>query len=290
MQFGAAGIQTSPHKMLFVLVLSDSVVSNALNKRTQQTGGQVECLYKLMTFGIPAEAFPLTLMGEIRKGPHIEFVRRHRALEEEKERQLSTPSPNNGDIDVPNTATATSNDMDISDNGKGITPTSQDVLLGRGKGFRYHPGNVRFHKIIEAHEERYESANRLGKQILSEAILKLMKDSGSRFLKQDAFGWFVVGDSVARERVAHAFRNRRLTTTSGSSSSGKASNVASLSSSTNKSTTKNASNSNRNNKSNNESFSNSASILSTPMEGAGSTTTAPCFGIDITAPWNAFAS
>ena len=256
---------------------------NTKNKLYLVIGGQVECLYKLMSFGIPAEAFPLTLMGEIRKGPHLEFLRRHRALEEEKEVQIST-------IDLPNTSTATPSDMDTSDTEKNLTPTSQDVLLGRGKGFRYHLGNVRFHKIIEAHEERYESANRLGKQILSEAILKLMKDSGSRFLKQDAFGWFVVGDSVARERVAHAFRNRRLTTASGSSSSGKASNVASLSaSSTSKSTTKkDATNNNKNNKSNNESFSKkSASILSTPMDGAGSTTKPSCFSI--TAPWNAFA-
>ena len=219
----------------------------------QPAGGQVECLYKLLTFGIPAEAFPMTLTGEIRQGPHLEFVRRHRALEEQ----------------TSNSSMSTAMDIDALN----IVPESQDVLLGRGKGFRNHPGNVRFHKIVQAHEERYESANRLGKQLLSEAVLKLVKEPGSRFLKQDVSGWFVVSDSVARERVAHAFRNRRLTNSRSTSTGGSSNKIL-----TSKNDCK------------------SSSILSTPqshrmMKGhRDSAAATACFSFDITTPWKALAS
>jgi hypothetical protein len=90
-------------------------------------------------------------------------------------------------------------------------PTDLDILLGRGRVFREHPGNVRFHHVIELHMERYERSNKNLKQVLTDEIVERIKATGSRFLKKNQRGgkWEVASDAVAREKVSHSFRNRR---------------------------------------------------------------------------------
>jgi hypothetical protein len=90
-------------------------------------------------------------------------------------------------------------------------PTDLDILLGRGRVFREHPGNVRFHHVIELHMERYERSNKNLKQVLADEIVERIKATGSRFLKKNQRGgkWEVASDGVAREKVSHSFRNRR---------------------------------------------------------------------------------
>ena len=145
-------------------------------------------IYKLMTFGIPAEAFALSPTGEVKRGVALEYIKQRREIEGRK----------------------SGSGKENSENSK-MLPAEIDILLGRGRNFRNHPGNVRFHHIVEMHETQYENSSRYGKQLLSDAVLKIVKQDGARFLKKNsATGWFEVGDEVARERVCHAFRNRRL--------------------------------------------------------------------------------
>jgi predicted nucleic acid-binding protein len=54
------------------------------------------------------------------------------------------------------------------------------------------------------------------KTIVAESILKEIKDSGGRFLKQVELGWIEVGDVMARKKISHAFRNLRSSSTSAS--------------------------------------------------------------------------
>ena len=96
-------------------------------------------------------------------------------------------------------------------------PNSTDVLLGRGRKFNKHPGNIKLHSVITGHVEEYEQRNRIRKLLLAEDIVDSLKKSGVRFLGlkesegegEDGNYWYVVSDKVARERVSHTFRNKR---------------------------------------------------------------------------------
>ena len=179
-----------------------SIASTVFESRTRTRfrchyGTNVECIYKLMTFGIPADILPVNSAGKLVLHYHKEFLKTQKQLE--KQLQL----------------------LDTIENII-IVPNSYDVLLGRGRTFRSNPGNIRFHNIIETHFEKYESSNRTVKLVLSEEVVIEIKNLGSRFLKQtETGGWIQVTDDFARERVAHAFRNRRLSAASkGSGSNG----------------------------------------------------------------------
>lgn len=52
---------------------------------------------------------------------------------------------------------------------------------------------------------------------ITQSIVDTVKGYGGRFLKQMGAGWITVDDTVARDKVAHAFRTRRTTSGGGSS-------------------------------------------------------------------------
>ena len=179
-----------------------SIASTVFESRTRTRfrchyGTNVECIYKLMTFGIPADILPINSAGKLVLQYHKEFLKTQKRLE--KQIQL----------------------LDAMEH-LIIIPNSSDVLLGRGRTFRSNPGNIRFHNIIENYFEKYESSNRTVKLVLSEEVVIEIKKLGSRFLKQqtETGGWIQVTDDFARERVAHAFRNRRLSNTAAASKGG----------------------------------------------------------------------
>jgi hypothetical protein len=91
-------------------------------------------------------------------------------------------------------------------------PGRNDVLLGRGKGFQQHSGNVRYRYLIEEHYNQYESSSKMEKKKLTEEVVRIIKEPSGRFLKEDSAGWAEVEDGVARFKVSHAFRSMRSTT------------------------------------------------------------------------------
>lgn len=141
----------------------------------------MECIYNLMTFGIPAEILPVTVNGEYRLDHHQDYVRRLREYGCSKDNIKRV-----------------------------IVPGNFDVLLGRGKPLQKHSGNLRYHHIIESYHGQYEAAQKLEKTNLSKLIVKKMQDSGGRFLKQDDVGWVEIDDDAARYKVSHTFRNHRI--------------------------------------------------------------------------------
>ena len=93
-----------------------------------------------------------------------------------------------------------------------IVPRPYDVLLGRGKKHRNHPGNVRMQKIVDIHRDTYLKAIREVKTEISGSIVRIIKSSGDksgRFLKfrNAQEDWVEVSDEVARSKVGHTIRD-----------------------------------------------------------------------------------
>ena len=117
--------------------------------------------------------------------------------------------PNTLSSSSPTTTKSSQPQSQNGDNGR-IIPNDLDVLLGRGRRPQSHPGNMRFHKVMEEFEEEYEMEDKFGKTVIAEVIVNRIKNEGGRFLRQDEVDWVVVSDSLARTRVGHGFRNLRL--------------------------------------------------------------------------------
>lgn len=88
--------------------------------------------------------------------------------------------------------------------------TTHDVVFGRGRGYEKHPGNVRFHEILESYMDQYMAAKtRAQKVAISVSIISSVSMSG-RFLRYDSTpqGWVPAhGDSVCN-KVSQALRHR----------------------------------------------------------------------------------
>jgi hypothetical protein len=93
-----------------------------------------------------------------------------------------------------------------------IVPAQNDVLLGRGKGYYQHLGNIRFRTVIESRRDDYDASSSGGqKRDISNQIIDAIHGMGGRFLKDDAtFGWILADREVARQKVAHCFRALRV--------------------------------------------------------------------------------
>lgn len=126
--------------------------------------------------------------------------------------------------------------MDLDRPGGGVTvsheiieiPGEHDVLLGRGKIVEGSTGNLLLKKIIGKNSVRYENASRFEKMAVSQAVYLRMKKGGSRFLKREGTYWIEVDESVAREKIAHGFRNYKARGGLNSTSTGTGNQVSPL--------------------------------------------------------------
>ena len=150
-------------------------------KSPYATGSDLECVYALMTFGIPADILPINAAGDRRPEAHRDFCK--------KLKIFPTMKDNIERI---------------------VIPSTYDVLFGRGKPLQKHPGNLRYHHIVDSHQAEYEAMQKLAKTNLSKQIVEMFKQGGDRFLKQDEGGWLEVDDESARYKVSHSFRNHRI--------------------------------------------------------------------------------
>mmetsp|Transcript_4333 Transcript_4333/g.7234 ORF Transcript_4333/g.7234 Transcript_4333/m.7234 type:complete len:285 (+) Transcript_4333:46-900(+) len=86
-----------------------------------------------------------------------------------------------------------------------------DVLLGKQRDAFNHVGNRNFRDLIHDNWERYNnSKGRCERTAIVVQIVKFLRDERQvRFLKKDTDvgKWFIVHDSVAREKVGHAIRD-----------------------------------------------------------------------------------
>ena len=143
----------------------------------------MECHYALESFGIPSSHLSIDQEGTMREDIvelHLEKLRVHEAK--------------------------------IKDDGiTNVVATNSDVLLGRGKPFQDHPGNIGLAKIIEEWQPEFHDAEKFQKTVITWQIVKTIHEEvGGRFLEkdQDTGKWRVCTNEAARAKVAYGFRAR----------------------------------------------------------------------------------
>lgn len=95
------------------------------------------------------------------------------------------------------------------------TPTDNDVLCGRGKGIRKHPGNGLYNRLLRENYPEYSTAPKGSKLMLVKKIVSLVRDQKGRFLERRKIGndWVYsdIGEERAINKTAQAFRDIRPT-------------------------------------------------------------------------------
>ena len=174
----------------------------------------------LKTFGIPVDKMPFnTTMTppQPTRDQHCEHMEQLRQTEQLLLRQQRHNDPSNEDstgYETKRSGQNSSSDVTVQkavSNARIQSPTDFDVLLGRGRNYQLHPGNIRFRALIERYIEQYETSDKQDKTILAYTIIGLIKDVSGRFLLRDddGSGFIEVDDVVAQTKVAHAFRSMR---------------------------------------------------------------------------------
>jgi hypothetical protein len=164
-------------------------------------GSPLECVYALLSFGLPSALLPFTPECELKTGNHKKWIQRRIV----KERELRHVGVFWG-IDL---------------------PSRNDVLRGQGAPVQRHPGNQRLQELCRFYLDEYNKADRQSKAIVSRRVVQeILHPSdplggighggeGGRFLtlrdctKEN--GWWVeeTDTDVLIEKVSNAFRTLR---------------------------------------------------------------------------------
>jgi hypothetical protein len=111
-------------------------------------------------------------------------------------------STNTINTDHNDTSLRTKNDLQLSGIG------SYDVLCGRHRLAFNNIGNRRLRVTVSLSLERYlAKPSRQDKTLVIISIVKLIRESGGRFLKWKKDRWIELGEKQAREKVGHALRD-----------------------------------------------------------------------------------
>eukprot|EP00980_Cylindrotheca_fusiformis_P002556 scaffold607_cov109-Cylindrotheca_fusiformis.AAC.2 len=179
-----------PLALLSILALA----ANSLIRVRMRThkGSLSECLYKLMSFGIPVQEFPFTEDGGIQLASHEKWLEKRR----KKESYLSMHPQIQGAVDL---------------------PSKYDVLWGRGKHIFRHPGNRLLHELVETYYDQYNQLSREGKTNLADQVVAVVHGYSGRFMKPDNESgmWVEASNMEAREKVSHKFRHSRAVSLKG---------------------------------------------------------------------------
>lgn len=106
-------------------------------------------------------------------------------------------------------------------------PTDQDILCGRNKAYRNHPGNVKFLTMIKSNLKRYaESPTRYLKGNVVAELQDKLSEAGARFIKQDKATnrWYQMDKNSGHEKIGHAIRDNLKRLQKAKKSTGKVSN------------------------------------------------------------------
>jgi len=125
-------------------------------------GSFTEIMYSLLGFGIPVDVFPVNESGGIKKTNWNRWISKYKA----KEKELTL------------IGTGIFRGIDL--------PRGQDVLTGRGKPMRQHPGNVHLRNLVEQYMD--ESSDGMTEAV--ENVFVMIKAKQGRFLYQCEAGWW----------------------------------------------------------------------------------------------------
>ncbi|KAL3908403.1 MAG: hypothetical protein SGARI_003077 [Bacillariaceae sp.] len=170
-------------------------------------GSHEECAYTLMTFGVPRKCFPISNTGDLLVEKHLEFL----AMRHKQEMAAAA------EMAIRGGAGFIGNDVNLSVPlqrqqqclKRIIIPTNVDVLLGRGRPFQEHSGNLRCNFVVVAAMEEYEKVSRNNKTAIARNVISKIKAYGGRFLKQIDGQWQEVDDAESLKKISHSFRTHR---------------------------------------------------------------------------------
>jgi hypothetical protein len=142
-------------------------------------------MYALVSYGIPHHFIPLDMHGELKRKPHVEWLKMRSAQEKLLHEHKSKACI--------------------------VLPALADILLGKGKPIQQHKGNTHLHHLVDSNVPLYEGYSKTeNKTLLTQRLVGEAKATGGRFLKQDETGvWMEVDDNTARTKVSKLFRARR---------------------------------------------------------------------------------
>lgn len=230
--FCYSGTDTETMKVLFAArTVHFLPKSRRIRSRTHIKTNHDELCFELDTYGIPIDKSIFLPNGHLGLDWHKEWLSIRYAIEssqrkQEHHQQQQHTSPQPPSSVLKNTSTdgagtieisgrSTSNPVVVAAEGGGKTTTilairKSDVLFGRGKHSREHPGTMRCAILVENHLHEYNTASKVEKTFLSIKLVDMVHNSGGRFLKKDKqMGWQEVDDEAAREKVSHFFRHLR---------------------------------------------------------------------------------
>ncbi|CAJ1959509.1 unnamed protein product [Cylindrotheca closterium] len=147
-------------------------------------GTHLDCTTALQSFGIPANLIPINSEGTVTSNEyHVAQMKKRRIQERQELRTTRTV----------------------------MIPCSFDILVGKGKPFQEHPGNMELREWIRKHQTSYEVAQKYEKKNLVLQVIGMVKGRGGRFLKDVGGCWSEVEEDVARAKVGHLFRDKKRT-------------------------------------------------------------------------------
>lgn len=186
----------------------------AMNKRTRvrsrlHLGSYEECQSKLASFGISRFAFPAP--WEMSTDHHEKWLQERRRFEAERASNKKLEVVQKQDVlDSKMDSLKDSLNIPPPTHPGYVTPLPVDILFGRGSTVVEHAGNMHFRQLVDIYMHKFEAAGKSGKSAVVQIILRRIKNASGRFLKrEDGIHWIEVDDGIARNKIAHAFRNRR---------------------------------------------------------------------------------
>lgn len=206
--------------------------SNIRCRFREHYGAVVECQYELMKFGIAPGIIPVDDDGKFRLDDFHNYVAMRKRKEEElaKDTKDATAAPSTSTSSTGSVAGMQQQQPQQEQQRVNlIIPTSTDVLMGRGRPYQDHKGNMYLSRLIDEYRSEYNGSSRMAKTRISWMLVNKIKERGGRFLKKsklndtggtdgggdDDLGgvdtyWEVCNLEAAREKVAHGFRSKPL--------------------------------------------------------------------------------
>lgn len=196
------------------LVLNNAVIGIMMNAfpryarvRTRlHYGSDTELRYQLQSHGISLETCPVDWRGEARPEvlnlwyeDHLAQIESIDHSENEEINDASSGSESTGNS-IFSTTTATRTPT--------VRPT--DVLLGRGKGYQNHPGNIQFRECLQDYCDNYDEAHRHKRRRIARDVAQILTETGVRFLKLNGNMEWIESDHVTVEdKITQLFRTLR---------------------------------------------------------------------------------
>ena len=157
-------------------------------------GTEIEVKYALHVVGIGSQNLQLEENGDLALGEHRKTLQSWKQKEHEKSSERKTV------VFKKKTCAVVE------------SPKTNDVLLGRGKQYLSHPGNMYLDQLVDQYRGRYFDTNtsHFEKTAIIQMTVQLIHDKKGRFLERNNKAapnvWIEVSDDTAWAKVSRRFR------------------------------------------------------------------------------------